>query len=289
MDVKNNHGQMNELEFSKRYGYEKIEKDLLKRDVPIELRTRIWNCFYLLIFRPLSKREKSEPTYKPALFFIMKIWDRFLKEDFQKFLDAPISHSYYTVKNEFFDSPWYKVYDFVEFFIKEYDGPNKEETIECLKSVLKEEGVPYRIVNDKVVPFISDEEIKEIEKALGVPDKFKPVRGHLEKALKHMSNREDPDYANSIKESISAIESLVEIIQGKEGTLGDLLKTLDIHPALKMGFSNLYGWTCDEGGIRHGKTGETLEPGFAEARYMLVTASAFINYLIEKLGDKNEL
>ena len=97
-----------------------------------------------------------------------------------------------------------------------------------------------------------------------------------------MSDRENPDYANSIKESISALQSLAQILLGEKGTLGEVIKKLDVHPALKQGFSNIYGWTSDEGRIRHGKTGEPLEPGLTEARYMLITASAFINYLIVK-------
>jgi len=60
------------------------------------------------------------------------------------------------------------------------------------------------------------------------------------------------------------------------------LEKLDIHPAMKQGFSNLYGWTSDEGGIRHGKFTEPLGICKREARYMLITISAFRNYLIDK-------
>jgi len=75
----------------------------------------------------------------------------------------------------------------------------------------------------------------------------------------------------------------VQIILGKEGTLGKLVDGLDIHPALKKAFSNLYGWTSDDAGIRHPKSKEPLSCDEPEARYMLVTCSAFINYLIAKL------
>ena len=67
--------------------------------------------------------------------------------------------------------------------------------------------------------------------------------------------RECPDYRNSIKESISAVESLVATVVGEKGTLGQLIKKLEdeisLHPALRTAFGSLYGYTSDEGGIRH--------------------------------------
>jgi len=46
----------------------------------------------------------------------------------------------------------------------------------------------------------------------------------------------------------------------------------------KAGMIKLYSWTSSADGIRHGVTGEKFE----EAKYMLVSCSAFINYLIGK-------
>lgn len=51
------------------------------------------------------------------------------------------------------------------------------------------------------------------------------------------------------------------------------------------GFNNLYGYTSDESGIRHGGINFIDSPA-EDARYMLVSCSAFINYLIEKYEVK---
>jgi len=60
-------------------------------------------------------------------------------------------------------------------------------------------------------------------------------------------------------------------------------KIIDLNQALKGGFDSIYGWTSDEGGIRHSlKFGEGSNVGFEDAKFMLVAASAFINYLKEK-------
>ncbi len=50
----------------------------------------------------------------------------------------------------------------------------------------------------------------------------------LKRALELFSDRGSPDYRNSIKESISAVESFVIFTTGKDkGTLGQLTKKLE--------------------------------------------------------------
>jgi len=283
--------------FSERYGYKKINETLLRENVPERLRTRIWNVFYKDVF--MIKRwggvSPGEKFLDPVFNFVIALWDRFFKKNIQ-YVDE---HKYHPslvvdeIKHLFFQLPWYEVYDFIEFFAQfPWESFGKDFLIKKIivltnvNQVLQEEKAPYRIINGIVTPLTSEEEIKEIEKALSVSDKFKPVRDHLEKALRLMSDRKDPDYENSIKESISALESLVKILTRKEGSLSGLIERLDIHQAMKRGFKELYDWTSKEGGIRHGKSGKSLTPGFAEARYMLITISAFVNYLIEKLGNE---
>ena len=49
---------------------------------------------------------------------------------------------------------------------------------------------------------------------------------------------------------------------------------------LKTAFSVLYGYTSNENGIRHALTENNTNATINEARFMLVTCSAFVNYLI---------
>ena len=103
------------------------------------------------------------------------------------------------------------------------------------------------------------------------------------------ADRQKPDYENSIKESISAVEAICCIITGETGsqaTLGKTLKRLEdhgvtIHPSMGQAFSKLYGYTSDADGIRHGGIDFTNAPA-EDAKYMLLSCSAFVNYLIEK-------
>jgi hypothetical protein len=109
---------------------------------------------------------------------------------------------------------------------------------------------------------------------------------HLHRALELLSDRKNPDYRNSIKESISAIESLVENTLGQKGTLGELIKKLDseitLHPALQKAFSSLYGYTSNEAGIRHAMM-DSKEIFFEDAKFFLVICSAFANFVNAKV------
>ena len=73
---------------------------------------------------------------------------------------------------------------------------------------------------------------------------------------------------------------------GKSATLGNALKKLKangiiIHGALDAAFNQLYGYACDADGIRHGGIDFSNAPA-EDAKYMLISCSAFVNYLIEK-------
>jgi hypothetical protein len=105
-----------------------------------------------------------------------------------------------------------------------------------------------------------------------------------------LSNKGKPDYRNPIKESISAVEALCKTINNDEkATLGVALKSLEkkglMHPALTSAFSSLYGYTSDAQGIRHALT-EKSNLSSADARFMLISCSAFINYVIAVTANK---
>jgi len=113
------------------------------------------------------------------------------------------------------------------------------------------------------------------------------VRLHLTASLKYLSDKQNPVYRNSVKESISAVEALCKFYTGDEkATLGKALTKLEkagsIPPAIKSAFSSLYGYTSDSSGIRHALTENDRAVSFHEAKFMLVTCTSFINYLLSK-------
>lgn len=138
------------------------------------------------------------------------------------------------------------------------------------------------------MPITSESEILEIDSAITNSGKTRltGVKTHLEAALRKLADRDNPDYRNSIKESVSAIESLAKVISNNEkdslgGALNKIKGKINLHPSLERGFKQIYGYTSDADGIRHALTEEsTCE--FEDAKYMLVSSSAFVNYLIIK-------
>ena len=133
-----------------------------------------------------------------------------------------------------------------------------------------------------IAPITSNEEISGIEEAL---DTNKYIASHLEKALEHLSDKKSPDFPNSVKESISAVEAMCSlIVDDKSATLGDALSIIqrrskiELHKSLRNAFDKLYSYTSDAEGIRHALLDES-NLSFEDAKFMLVSCSAFINYL----------
>jgi hypothetical protein len=93
---------------------------------------------------------------------------------------------------------------------------------------MQHEASAYRFVGTKLTPVISDPDIQSIEDASSEQDRFKPASSHLATALRHFSDRDSPDYRNSIKESISAVEAACQIITGDpKATLRTAVKKLE--------------------------------------------------------------
>lgn len=182
---------------------------------------------------------------------------------------------------------WFEIYDFVDIHISFLTDDEQDARIKQYNELLEQEKAGYRIVAGEVAPITNKSEIESIEQATKTP--YVSVNQHIKKALAFYADIKNPDYENSVKESISAVEAMCCIITGMSGanaTLGKALKKLKengvhIHSAMESAFSALYGYTSDENGIRHGGIDFTNVPS-EDAKYMLVSCSAFVNYLIEK-------
>jgi hypothetical protein len=68
---------------------------------------------------------------------------------------------------------------------------------------------------------------------------------------------------------------------GLHGALEAVAAKIELHPALKSGFEKLYGYTSDEDGIRHPILDERKVEE-SDALFMIVTCSAFVNFLLAK-------
>lgn len=275
------------MKFSQRIGKTPVKVELEREALSPELRNSLWNVVYNMLIMPSDDEHfwDTKHYYLPHLwqFFFKKPIDELPRREWVYENGVHIERLSNTIKKYFYEADWFIALDFIEF--SAYYHPHFQ--ISC-NYALEREMSAYRFVDAQLVEINAKEEIIEIEDAIRNTDQFRPVKIHLETALALISDRKNPDYRNSVKESISAVEALAKIItKNEKATLGQALKEIEtthsIPTVLKEAFSKLYGYTSDQGGIRHALTETSVEITLREARFMLVTCSAFVNYLLGKM------
>lgn len=267
--------------FSRRNGYN--TKDIQLECASDTLKRRIMAAFYKQEYDAYDTFELfNYTTGIEDMMIEMGVPYEFPKNDIFKQKNAAALQEYVLSAPE-----WYTIFDFVERYLRVSDEATSKKMAQEFNRILEDEVSAYRIVERQVVPVTNESELATIEEAMAQP--YDSVQKHISKALSLFADRKNPDYENSIKESISAVEAMCCIITGLTGgqaTLGAALKKLKdhgvhIHGAMENAFSSLYGYTSDENGIRHGGIDFKNAPA-EDAKYMLVSCSAFVNYLIEK-------
>lgn len=272
--------------FSHRKGLKPVKNVIQAESMDDDLRNGLWSALSIFYWDNIYVYE-SYIRGDDDIRLFRALWLNYFKLPIDT-MNLHWNTMYKFLRNNFFEYQWHDVYDFIEFLIS-INPPysiDKDAFINYCNNILQREVSAYRIVGDKITEITSEVEINEIEEALESAKPLKPIYLHLKSSLDFLSDRKSPNYRNSIKESISAVESICKKISDDEkATLGKTLKKLEdkvkIHPALKKAFDNIYGYTSDEDGIRHALLEES-DLDFEDAKFMLVSCSAFINYLITK-------
>lgn len=281
------------MKFSQRIGKTPATKSIQLESLDDDLKNGLWNIIKFIF---LDRISRSKIQGYPSKF---NIFCEYLWHEYYKLSIDDISYDdYYTekfIKDKFYKGPWYESYNLIEFLASTDTssfGINSDNFTNHCNIVLEKEFSGYRFIGYTLSPITNQHEIEEIEISIDNSSQFTTLRGaniHLKLALEKLSDRKNPDYRNSIKESISAVESVSKVISGNtKDSLGaaiDKIKgKIAIHPALEKGLKNLYGYTSDGDGIRHALM-DASNCDFEDAKFMLVSCSAFINYLIVK-ADK---
>lgn len=268
--------------FSDRIGITQLPPALQLMGMTDALRNRIWNA---IVADPLSYRAQGITT--DWLKFSEPIADQFMKVPYNQ-IPSGISNQLKWIREYFYGLDWFEVYNLVEFLVENYRSVSEyfspDKFIKSLNCIFEEEDAGYRIKGVLVVPMTNETELRSIDETLSTGTVSAGAKIHFETALTCFSKKPDPDYRNCIKEAISAVESLVTNLADEKDfsrALRNLREGLALHPALVGAIDKLYGYTSDEDGVRHGIFGDR-EVGFDEAKLMLVTCSALINYLITK-------
>jgi len=282
------------MRFSQRIGKRPFGKSLQLESIDDELRIGLWNVYSTHLIGQISGY-RSYGTKSHLDDYFDFLWHEYYKlpidtryESYDKNLEI--------IRKHFFSYEWLDVYDFIEFNgnweVQRVARVNVFAFREQCNKILEREFSGYRFIEDKIVAISNQTEMEEVNEALKVGvgifhSPYKGVNVHLQKALDKLSDKKNPDYRNSIKESISAVETLCRILTN-ESTLGEALKSLEkkgitLNAQFKSGIEKLYAYTnSKESGIRHALVDSPNLPAFEEAKFMLVTCCAFINFMISK-------
>jgi hypothetical protein len=271
------------MSFSERQGLTPVRQVLQVDSMDQALRNRLWNTLNPSFPRIKDGYKFTHYDNAPLLQFCQRLWHNYLKLPTDTIPEWP-SDAIKQIRAYFFSSEWYEVYNLIEFVV---EGSGSTSIAPQFNSILAAELSAYRFIDGKLVPISSELANQAIERAIAqTSDQYSPTSEHLKHAVTLLARKPNPDYRNSIKESISAVEAICALITGDpKATLGDALKVIGaqapLHGALRSAFEKLYGYTSDAEGIRHALLEDpTLEQ--EDAVFMLVACSAFVSYVIAK-------
>jgi len=260
--------------FSEREGF--LDREILQIDkVDETLSNGIWNTFIELV-REITMNDHRILKYVWTKFFIKRA-DR-----------CPDGFQFNMFKEPYDFLKWYRKYDLLEFCYIIINENYYNKYLTTVNGYLKICNSAWRMNGvGKLYPITNKAEIEEIERASRYENKFEPVSTHIKAAIAHFSRRpiEESSYRNSVGESIHAMEALCRVITNKNTTTGGVgikmvCDQLELHKALGEGYSRIYGFSSNAEGIRHALCFGDKTIDFDDAKYFLVSISAFVNYLI---------
>ena len=188
--------------------------------------------------------------------------------------------------NIFEQSKYNVILDVIEIIVSTIHLNNKNLYDE-FNLLFEENFVGYRFMNNIICPISNEIEKNEIESAFTT--KYEKVNIHIMKALELLSDRDNPDYHNSIKESYIAIETLGNI--NGDGHIRDnlrkIIKSNNISNQLYKSIDHFIDFVNTEPGVRHDNNNESHEITFDEAKFCLVIASGIINYLLKYIEENS--
>ncbi len=243
-----------------------------------ETRLAIWNRLFVA-FEAMQKRRDTADHLQESL---KRVWRLPLQRSVEDYRYTTCRRACETVV---MDAPWHEVLTLLEILVEsvELEAPELGLAFGAVlnEDVLSKHLVGYRFIGAVLTPITSDVETDVVNEALGNGTLNDTARSHLQNSVKLLSDRDNPNYRKAMAEAIDAVESAVHALTG-ETVLSKGLKRINrgeegLHPALASAWEKMYSWASDEG-VRHADFG-TAPKDQALATYVVVTSSAFLNYL----------
>ena len=269
--------------FSQRIGARRQPRSGLEEASP-ELRTALWNVLHKPAFPEASEHRERALSHARAM------WNHL---GWRTDEVPPLPHQMReSLAAEWFSCRWPEFYDLIEFTARTLVTsvtPVRQQWFEMLNRILESKGCAYRFIAEHLVPLTNTAEVTEVVR--GAESAIPDVGAHIREAAKLLPPNASANPRNSIRESIAAVEAALRHLNGNpSATLTEGLTAFEdkhgpFHPSLRQGLAMLCAYTVDESGVRHALVEETAGVTGDDARFMLVTCSAFANYLVTRSAN----
>ena len=180
-----------------------------------------------------------------------------------------------------------RVFDMIQFIMRHRECPSS--LINDIKTTFSDSNLAYAIDDSSsptIIPMATKAEGESILSSLRelTDAGLEGSASHLRKSSECINSSQ---WADSVRESIHAVESTAQKIDpsanGLKSALQSLENRVEFHPALKKAIISLYGYTSDEKGIRHALlNNDEARVDRDDAVFMLGACAAFASYLWRK-------
>ena len=286
MNSQNQHApDRRNLTFSQAEGVGAIPSQLALRQISRPLAVQLWDIVYSSMIADMRASNRA--------YSLGKTWTNVLLEyhmevlgQFSSVFDDDLTVWKDRFQKIFTEQNYIKILELVQFIIRSPYRPT--EISGLFEAALVGHQAAYFVDGDTIYPKASLEEGLALVDALKAlrESEYGGARSHLSAASRLLSSG---DYSGSVRESISAVESIAHALEPNATKLGAALSKLEgsgrIHGGLKIAFAALYGYASDSEGIRHALVFDSkADVDEADALFMIGACASFVTFVIRKGG-----
>jgi hypothetical protein len=276
--------ERSKLTFEQAEGVEPLPAQLQLREVSPQLRAVLWSYVHSRLRESIERSEYSRS-------YLGKPWSMILMDEHvyrqHRMVDDFVNDPTELISETraiFEHGNYLGIFGWLEFVLKH---PNCDHGFASnVDRILRYCKAAYRVVDKKVIcPIGSETEQTVLTKAFAdlASTQLNGARQHLRYAVTRLTQGA---YADSVRESIHAVEAVCVTLEPTADVLSKALAKLEqkisIHPAMKKGFTSLYAYTSDEGGVRHALLEDEAKVDEADALFMLGACASFVTYVLNK-------
>ncbi|QZY56668.1 AbiJ-NTD4 domain-containing protein [Crassaminicella profunda] len=282
---------MSKIPFRIRHGL--LNEKTIDDDFPEHTRNGLYNILYEFVEKGCIKG--SWLSMRQEIYRCGRI--KFTNQD-EDFCQNDVESALYKLE-------WSQIYTFIERIYEKllkarYVPGDLIELEEAqlrfqdeINTLVREDNLAYEIMDGQFIRGGHAITRKNVEK-MGIvlaENRFSQARTHYNKALKFFRKNPQPDIENSVKESICALESTVEVITGKP-VANDFTKYLNklqgnaegqIPSPIVQSVIKIFAYRGGAKGVSHGNT-NGLNISIHEAELVLNLVAGYITYFIDKLN-----